>query len=87
MTIDLIPRTLVYADSCEPMIKFASLPGMWERTITVGSMGKMLGITGWKIGWVIAPAEITRSAWLVHQYLPFIVPTPLQEAGASAMEV
>ena len=46
----------------------------------------MLGVTGWKIGWIIAPAEITRAAWMVHQFLPFSVVTPLQEAGAISIE-
>jgi aspartate/methionine/tyrosine aminotransferase len=91
---DEVYETLVFNDSQEKMIKMgrlqtyvASLPDMFERTITVGSMGKMLGITGWKIGWLIASAEIVRSCWLVHQFMPFCVTTPLQEAGAEALEI
>ena len=84
---DEVYETLVYSDSATEMIKFASLPDMWERTVTVGSMGKMLGVTGWKIGWIICPPEITRSAWMVHQFLPFTVATPLQEAGAISLEI
>ncbi|KAJ3260815.1 Kynurenine--oxoglutarate transaminase 3 [Boothiomyces macroporosus] len=84
---DEVYETLVYSDSESPMIKFASLPDMYERTITIGSMGKMFGVTGWKIGWVIAPPEITRASWLVHQFLPFSVVTPLQEAGANSLEM
>ncbi len=57
---DEVYETLVYKDSASHMIKFASLPGMWERTITIGSMGKMFGVTGWKIGWIIAPAELVK---------------------------
>lgn len=72
---DEVYETLVYDGE---MIKFASLPNMFERTITVGSLGKMLGITGWRIGWAIAPQELIRSLWLVHQYLPFCASTPLQ---------
>ncbi|KAJ3195390.1 Kynurenine--oxoglutarate transaminase 3 [Irineochytrium annulatum] len=83
---DEVYETLVYTDSPTPMIKFASLPGMYERTITLGSIGKMFGVTGWKIGWCIAPPEITRSIWMVHQFLPFSVVTPLQEAAAQALE-
>ncbi len=53
---------IVLSDDCyEAMIydnvefvKFATLPGMWERTITIGSAGKTFCVTGWKIGWVIA---------------------------------
>ncbi|KAJ3000295.1 Kynurenine--oxoglutarate transaminase 3 [Globomyces sp. JEL0801] len=69
---DEVYETLVYSDSASPMIKFASLPGMYERTITIGSMGKMFGVTGWKIGWCIAPPELIRAAWM--------------EAGAESLE-
>ncbi|KAJ3292407.1 Kynurenine--oxoglutarate transaminase 3 [Borealophlyctis nickersoniae] len=83
---DEVYETLVYSDSVSPMIKFASLPGMFERTITVGSAGKMFGVTGWKIGWIISTPEIARSIWLVHQFVPFAIATPLQEATAIALE-
>jgi kynurenine aminotransferase len=53
---------------------------MFERTITVGSCGKMFGITGWKIGWVISSPGITRAIWMIHQYACFCVATPLQDA-------
>eukprot|EP00842_Homolaphlyctis_polyrhiza_P004696 jgi/Hompol1/5227/HPOL_004309-RA len=84
---DEVYETLVFSDSCAPFIKFASLPGMYERTITVGSIGKVFGITGWKIGWVIAPAEITRAIWLVHQFIPFCVTAPLQHAVAESLTI
>lgn len=83
---DEVYETLVYSDSPTPMIKFSSLPNMFERTITLGSIGKMFGITGWKIGWCIAPRDITASLQLVHQFVPFSVVTPLQEAAAVALE-
>ena len=56
----------------------ASLPGMFERTITVGSVGKMFGVTGWKVGWILSTPEIVRSVWMVHQFVPFAIVTPLQ---------
>ncbi|RKO92833.1 pyridoxal phosphate-dependent transferase [Blyttiomyces helicus] len=83
---DEVYETLVYDDSSTPLIKFGSLPGMAERTITVGSVGKMFGVTGWKIGWCLSTPEIIRSIWMVHQYVPFSVVTPLQEATAVALE-
>ena len=64
---DEVYESLVYPDSVSPMIKFASLPGAWERTVTFGSVGKTLGLTGWKIGWVLAPPELARAVWMVHQ--------------------
>ncbi|TPX69743.1 hypothetical protein SpCBS45565_g02148 [Spizellomyces sp. 'palustris'] len=83
---DEVYETLVYTDSVAPLIKFASLPGMFERTITVGSVGKMFGVTGWKIGWAVGAPDIIRSIWMVHQYVPFSVVTPLQEATAVCLE-
>ncbi|KAJ3031124.1 Kynurenine--oxoglutarate transaminase 3 [Rhizophlyctis rosea] len=82
---DEVYETLVYSDSVSPMIKFATLPGMYERTITVGSVGKMFGVTGWKVGWILATPEIVRSVWMVHQFVPFAIVTPLQEATATAL--
>ncbi|KAI8591951.1 pyridoxal phosphate-dependent transferase [Geranomyces variabilis] len=81
---DEVYETLNFSEA--PFIKFATLPGMYDRTITVGSLGKMLGITGWKIGWVLAPPAITRAIWMIHQYVPFCVATPLQEAAAVCIE-
>ncbi|KAI8806859.1 pyridoxal phosphate-dependent transferase [Cladochytrium replicatum] len=83
---DEVYETLVYSDSVSPFIKFASLPGMFERTITLGSVGKMFGVTGWKIGWVIAPAPIVRSVQMVHEFVPSSIATHLQEAVATALE-
>ena len=75
---DEVYETLVFNDAVSPMIKFATLPGMAQRTLTVGSIGKMFGVTGWKIGWVLTTPELARSLWLVHQWVPFCVATPLQ---------
>lgn len=59
---------------------------MFERTITVGSAGKMLGVTGWRVGWAMGPKEIIRAIWMVHMNIPFSVATPLQEATALAIK-
>ncbi|KXS21197.1 PLP-dependent transferase [Gonapodya prolifera JEL478] len=83
---DEVYETLVYDDAPNPMIKFATLPGMWERTLTVGSVGKTMGVTGWKIGWIVAPPEMIRTVWLVHQWVPFAIVNPLQEATALSFE-
>lgn len=48
--------------------RFATLPGMWERTITLGSAGKMFSCTGWKIGWAIGPAHLTKALQQAHQW-------------------
>ncbi|KAI8909496.1 pyridoxal phosphate-dependent transferase, partial [Gorgonomyces haynaldii] len=83
---DEVYETLVFDDAPTKMIKFASLPGMFKRTITVGSIGKMFGVTGWKVGWVMAPPELVRAVWMVHQFVPFSVATPMQEAAADVIE-
>jgi aspartate/methionine/tyrosine aminotransferase len=59
---------------------------MWERTITLGSAGKTFSVTGWKIGWAIAPPLLAQAILMAHQWIPFAVATPLQEAVAVALE-
>jgi len=68
------------------MIRVASLPGMWERTVTVGSAGKTFSVTGWKLGWAYGPAHLIRNCQVAHQHVVYICPTPLQEAVARATE-
>jgi aspartate/methionine/tyrosine aminotransferase len=67
-------------------VRMATLPGMWERTLTIGSAGKTFSVTGWKIGWVVAPAPLVHAVLMAHQWIPFTVATPLQEAVATAFE-
>jgi len=66
--------------------RLASLPGMWERTITLGSAGKTFSVTGWKIGWAVAPAPLSLGLRKMHQWVSYAVTTPLQEAVARALE-
>ncbi len=66
--------------------RIATLPGMWERTITLGSAGKTFSVTGWKIGWAIAPRPLAHALNMAHQWNPSSVATPLQEAVAVALE-
>ncbi len=67
-------------------LRIATLPGMWERTVTLGSAGKTFSVTGWKIGWAIAPPRLAHAVLMAHQWIPFAVSTPLQEAVAVALE-
>ena len=66
-------------------IPIATLPGMRERTITISSTGKTFGMTGWKIGYAIAPAPLTDAVRKVHQFATFAVNTPGQHAMALAL--
>lgn len=65
-----------------PMI---TLDGMRERTILVNSMSKTWSVTGWRVGWVIAPPEITAAVRKVHDFLTVGAAAPLQQAGAAAL--
>ena len=59
-------------------IPIATLPGMFERTVTVGSAGKTFGMTGWKIGWVYGPPELITGAWRSIQFTSFATNHPTQ---------
>ncbi|MCD8323259.1 MAG: aminotransferase class I/II-fold pyridoxal phosphate-dependent enzyme [Oscillospiraceae bacterium] len=61
-------------------VYFASLPGMWERTISCSSLSKTFSITGWRLGYTIAPPEITERIKKVHDFLTVGAAAPLQEA-------
>ncbi|MCX8061340.1 MAG: aminotransferase class I/II-fold pyridoxal phosphate-dependent enzyme [Anaerolineales bacterium] len=65
----------------------AALPGMFERTITCGSLSKTYAITGWRLGTVIANEEITEKIRLVHDYITLGAPAPLQTAAITALEL
>lgn len=66
-------------------ISFASLPGMKKRTLTCGSLSKTYSITGWRLGYVIAPPEITENVRKVHDFLTVGAAAPLQEAAVTAL--
>jgi aspartate/methionine/tyrosine aminotransferase len=66
-------------------VPIATRPGMWERTVTVDSIGKTFSVTGWKIGWAIAAPALTAAIRGVHQFVTFANATPFQEAAADAL--
>jgi len=66
-------------------VYFASLPGMFERTISCSSLSKTYSITGWRLGYLIAPAKIIDGARKVHDFLTVGAPAPLQEAAVTAL--
>ena len=65
-------------------IAIASLPGMYERTVTIGSAGKTFGMTGWKIGWVYGHPELITGVLRAHQFITFAANHPTQAAVAYA---
>jgi aspartate/methionine/tyrosine aminotransferase len=66
-------------------IPIATLPQMRERTITLRSLGKVFSVTGWKIGWSVAPPKFTMAIRSAHQFTTFCAATPLQVAAATAL--
>lgn len=67
-------------------IRIANLPGMWDRTVTVGSAGKAFAATGWRIGWLIAPPSIIQPTLAASTRIIFCTNSPLQEAAACGLE-
>ncbi len=68
-------------------IPMAALPGMRERTITINSMSKTYSVTGWRVGWVLAPPEISAVVRKVHDFLTVGAAAPLQQAGVAALQM
>jgi aspartate/methionine/tyrosine aminotransferase len=66
-------------------VPMATLPGMAERTVTINGMSKTYSVTGWRVGWAIAPAALTSAIRKVHDFLTVGAAAPLQEAGARAL--
>ena len=65
----------------------ATLPNIAEQTITIGGLGKTYAVTGWRVGWVIAPSALSKAVRTIHDFLTICAPTPLQEAAAVALEL
>jgi aspartate/methionine/tyrosine aminotransferase len=68
-------------------VPMASLPGMAERTVTINGMSKTYSVTGWRVGWAIAPATISSAIRKVHDFLTVGAAAPLQEAGITALSL
>lgn len=82
---DEVYEHLVFDSACH--IPIASLPGMFERTVTASSLGKTFSVTGWKIGWVYGAPELVKGVAQAHQFVTFAVNHPAQEAAAYALNL
>ena len=80
---DEVYERITYDDAVH--IPIATLPGMWERTLTINSTGKTFSLTGWKIGYVIGPEHLQDALRAVHQFVTFATATPFQAAMAEAL--
>jgi aspartate/methionine/tyrosine aminotransferase len=67
-------------------IPIATLPGMRNRTITISGASKTFSVTGWRVGWILAPVELTDAIRKVHDFLTVGAPAPLQEGIAVALD-
>ncbi len=67
-------------------VPIATLPGMWERTVTISSAGKTFSFTGWKVGWACAPRPLAAAIRTAHQFITFCNSAPMQPAVARALE-
>jgi aspartate/methionine/tyrosine aminotransferase len=66
-------------------IPIATLPGMAERTVTISGASKTFSVTGWRVGWIVAPPDLTAGIRKVHDFVTVGAPAPLQEAVATGL--
>lgn len=85
---DEVYEHLVFDDaaSTEGHVPLATLPGMWERTLSLSSAGKSYSFTGWKVGWATGPAPLVGAVLAAKQWLTFTSGSPLQPAVAHALD-
>jgi aspartate/methionine/tyrosine aminotransferase len=81
---DEVYEHLVFDDNRH--VSLATLPGMRERTVTINSVAKTFSVTGWKLGYVLAPPDLSDAIRRIHQFVTFASASPLQEAVAIAIE-
>jgi aminotransferase len=82
---DEIYEHIVYDDHRH--VPVATVPGMEDRTVTINSLSKTYSVTGWRVGWAIAPPELIQPIRKVHDFLTVGAAAPLQEAGVVALNL
>jgi N-succinyldiaminopimelate aminotransferase len=82
---DEVYEHMVYDDNVH--VPFCTIPGMAERTITTGSAGKSLSLTGWKVGWATGPADLIGAVRVPRQHLSFVSGGPFQWAVADGLRL
>ena len=82
---DEIYQYMVYDGTVH--VSIASLPGMRERSITLNSLSKTYSVTGWRVGYTVAPPEVSGAIRKMHDFITVGAPAPLQEAGTVALRL
>jgi aminotransferase len=80
---DEIYEHILYEDA--EHVPIATIPGMEERTITISALSKTYSVTGWRVGWAVAPAPLMAGIRPVHDFLTVAAAAPLQVAGITAL--
>jgi len=83
--MDEVYEHIVYDDNCH--IYMNSLPGMWERTVSISSLSKTYSITGWRLGYAIAPEHLTDKVKQLHDFVTVGAPSPLMEAAIAGLDM
>src|SRR5947209_5478786 len=82
---DEIYEYIIHVD--RPHVSIGSLPGMLERTVTISGLSKTFSVTGWRLGYCIAPAAVSDGIRKAHDFLTVGAPHPLQMAGVAALNL
>ncbi len=82
--MDEVYEKLVYDD--KEHVRLASLPGMWDRCITVSSSGKTFSCTGWKVGWAYGGAHLIKPITLANQWIQYCTSSPTQRAISAVIK-
>ena len=83
--MDEVYEHIVYDDNRH--IYMNSLPGMWERTVSISSLSKTYSITGWRLGYAIAPEHLTDKVKQLHDFVTVGAPSPLMEAAIAGLDM
>ena len=84
LVVDSIYEHIHYLDPTA-YLPPALVPGLADRTVTVNALSKTYAVTGWRVGWTVAPPELTAAIRKVHDFLTIAAPAPMQAAGVVAM--
>eukprot|EP00979_Chaetoceros_neogracilis_P000979 scaffold189_cov244-Chaetoceros_neogracile.AAC.11 len=82
---DEVYEHIVFDEENSPHISFATMAGMYDRTLTLSSSGKTFAATGWKVGWAVGPPHLVHAVTSVQQWVNFSAPTPNQDAIAQSL--